>query len=820
MAIHTHTPAIEATRRTILKLLANEIPPGKVVADTNSEFARWITFYGLQDRLRGRSDPRLTDSSHPLIHTDMSACILCYRCVRICEEVAGQSVWRAWNRGAETRIRPAGGGPLAPSDCTSCGACVDTCPTGAIHDAGANGNDPPFTETRTVCPYCAVGCEVYLATSAEGKVSFSRPATDAVVNRGHVCAKGRYGFDFVHAPDRVTDPLVRLNGGWRHVSWEDAIARVARTLTAIRDRFGPDSIGILGSARATNEENYLTQKFARVVIGTNNVDCCARVCHAPSAAALKRVFGTGAATNSFADIEQARAFLVCGANPSENHPVVGARIQRAVEHGARLVVIDPRRTHLATHAEHHLQLLPGTNVALLNAMACAIVEEGLYDRSFVPAHLQSWEEYRAFIRQFLPERVAPICRVEAELIRAAARLYASTRPAMSFHGLGVTEHEQGTDGVLALANLAILTGNIGKAGSGVNPLRGQNNVQGAAHMGCEPGTLTGGVALKAGRAAFEKAWRLALPSSPGMDLMQMMDAASCGRLKALWVIGYDVALTNPEGSFTAAALNSLDFLVVQDMFLNETARHGASVFLPAASVVEKDGTFMNSERRVQRIRQSIPPVGHARPDWRIICDLAAAMGMGESFAYPSPERIWDEIRSVWPAAAGITYPRLDHGGIQWPCPAEDHPGTPILHGDILKSARTFPLVRVDFHDSSERTTATFPFLLTTGRCLHRFNSGTMTSRSRTAKLHPTDVLNILPLEALRLGLADGDRVRLSSKYGRCSLPVRFDSSLMPGVVFATFHDPAVSLNQVIGTARDPMTHTPQYKLTAVRIDRA
>ena len=820
MSISTHTPALEAVRRTILKLLADGVPKDEFECAPDREFYHWITAYGLRDRLRGQRDPRLEDASHPLIHADMSSCILCYRCVRICEEVAGQSVWRTWNRGAETRIRPARGTSLAQSDCISCGACVDTCPTGAIHDADAVPGDPPGEETRTVCPYCAVGCELYLATSAEGKVSFSRPATDAVVNRGHVCVKGRYGFDFVHAPDRVTDPLVRLDGGWRRVDWEDAIARVAEEFTRIRERWGPDAIGILGSARATNEENYLTQKFARAVIGTNNVDCCARVCHAPSAAALKRVFGTGAATNSFDDIEQARTFLVCGANPSENHPIVGARIKRAVQHGARLVVIDPRQTHLAAHADHHLQLLPGTNVALLNAMACVVVEEGLYDPAIVPEHVESWEDYRSFIRQYTPERVASTCRVEAETIRAAARLYATAKPAMCFHGLGVTEHEQGIDGVIALANLAVLTGNFGKPGSGVNPLRGQNNVQGAAHMGCDPRSLTGGIYLNEGRARFEKAWGAALPSSPGMDLMQMMEAAASGRLKALWVIGYDIALTNPQGSFTTAALKSLELLVVQDMFLNETTRHGASVFLPAASSVEKDGTFMNSERRVQRIRQAIAPLGCARPDWQIICDLATAMGKRYSFAYSSPEQIWDEIRSIWPAAAGITYPRLDcSGGIQWPCPSEDHPGTSVLHDDVLSSARTLPLVRLDLHDSSEPTTVEFPFVLTTGRCLHQFNSGTMTSRSRTAKLHPTDVLNILPLDALRLGLADGEGVRLSSKYGQCALPVQFDSSLMPGVLFATFHDPAVFLNQIVGPGRDPVTHTPQYKLIAVRIDR-
>lgn len=607
--------------------------------------------------------------------------------------------------------------------------------------------------------------------------------------------------------------------GWRFVTWPIAIAFIAENLRRIVGHYGPDSVGVLGSARGTNEENYLAQKFARVVLGTNNVDCCARVCHAPTAAAMNATLGAGAATNSFDDIEQARGFLLCGANATENHPIVGARIKQAVLHGAKLIVIDPREIELARYADVHLALKPGPNVPLLNAIACAIVDEKLFDEAALRERIAQWDEFRQFIQAFAPEKAAGLCGVDAGLIRAAARLYATAKPAMCFHGLGMTEHTQGTEGVMCLVNLALLTGNFGRPGGGVNPLRGQNNVQGSAHMGCEPGKLTGYVGLDEGRARFEKAWQAPLPTSRGLNLMQMIDAANKGTLKALWAIGYDVALTNPNAAATMQSLKSLEFVIVQDMFLNEVARECGSVFLPVASSFERDGTFMNSERRVQRVRKSIEPPGRAKADWEIICDLARAMGKGELFDFRSPEEIWEEIREVWIAGHGITYARLEQAGLQWPCPTEDHPGTTVLHAATFPSGPRAPLKRIDFNATKETISREFPFLLTTGRTLYQFNAGTMTMRTLNARFRPTDTLDISAQDAERLALGDGELVLVRSRYGEALLPIKIDPAVKPGELFATFHTTGVFLNHLTGTGRDSVTQTPEYKVTAVRIEK-
>jgi formate dehydrogenase major subunit len=746
----------------------------------------------------------------------MSQCVTCYRCVRICDEVQGQAVWRAWNRGDATQIRPEGGVSLLDSPCVSCGACADTCPTGAIEDRTAFEDGNHTTWVRTTCPYCGVGCEMNVGT-ANGEVVAVSPVQGAPVGKGHLCVKGRYAFAFNRSDERVTRPLVRVGRSWHAVEWPAAVGMVADELRRVISEYGPRAVGILGSARATNEENYLVQKFARVVVGTNNVDCCARVCHAPSAAGMKAMLGTGAATNSFDDIERAAAILVCGANPTENHPIVGSRIKQAARRGAAVIVIDPREIELARLATVHLPVRPGTNVPLLNAMACAIVEEGLFDLEFLRARVDDWETFRNFVADWAPERVAPMCGVDAGRIRAAARLYASAKPAMCFHGLGLTEHTQGTDGVACLVNLALLTGNLGIPGGGVNPLRGQNNVQGAAHMGCDPDCLTGFVPVAAAPRTFEAAWHTAPPSAPGLNLMQMMDAALTGQLKALWAVGYDVALTNPNASETCRALSALDFVVVQDLFLSETARF-ASVFLPVASSFEKDGTFMNAERRVQRVRRALPPRGDSRPDWQIVCDVARAMGKGDQFAFRGPEDIWNEIRAVWPAGRGITYARLEEDGLQWPCPSEDHPGTAMLHMGTFSGGPRAALRCIPFFPSDERACPEFPFLLTTGRTLYQFNASTMTRHTRNAELRPMDLLDVCPHDAERLGIRDGQRVKVQSRHGSMVIQVRVSVSVKPGQLFATFHSPAVFANNVTGVGRDRAVSTPEFKVTAVRVE--
>jgi formate dehydrogenase major subunit len=817
MTIDTHTHELEEWRRSLLRLLAKQYPADGLSQSPDKEFHQLIHAYSLESECLGSTSHELVDDSNPYIHVDMSQCISCFRCVRICDEVQGQFVWQIWNRGDATRIRPDSGTTLRESSCVSCGACVDTCPTGALEDKSVLSLGIPANWTRTTCAYCGTGCEMNVGTR-DGRIVVVKPVPDALVSRGHLCVKGRYAFDYVHAQDRVTQPMLRVAGAWKRVSWDEAISFTADALSRIIRQHGADGVGVLGSARATNEENYLAQKFARVVLGTNNVDCCARVCHTPTAAAMKLMLGAGAATNSFDDIDSASTILVCGANPTENHPIVGARIKEAALRGTRLIVLDPRKIELTRYATLHLQLRPGTNVPLLNAMACTIVEEGLYDEGFLKERVASFEEFRRFVQSWSPERAAPVCGVEAQQIREAARIYAGQGPAMSFHGLGLTEHSQGTEGVMCLVNLSLLTGNIGRPGTGINPLRGQNNVQGAAHMGCDPSILTGSVSLKEGHDFFSAVWQATVPTRKGLNLLDMLDAAEAGKFKALWAIGYDIFLTNANADSTRRALERMELVIVQDMFLNETAREFGSVFLPAASSFEKDGTFMNAERRIQRVRKAIAPVGASKSDWEIICDVARAMGKCEFFNFSTPEEVWNEVRSVWKAGAGISYQRLEGGGLQWPCPAEDHPGTQTLHVGAFSVGKKAALRRVEYRPTKEVADKEYPFILNTGRTLYHFNAGTMTLRTANTLLRPHDCLVISAEDAGRLGLSNGQRVRVRSRYGEAILPIKIEDSVRPGELFATFHTPGVFLNYVTSPHRDKYVSTPEYKVTAVRIE--
>ena len=819
MFILTHSSTIENERRSLVRMLAQDHPGEGLEETPEKPFYRYALQYGLTESdFNGAHEAHLIDDSNPYIHVDMSQCIVCYRCARICGEVQGQFAWMVLQRGHDTTIVPSSMSTLRESSCVSCGACVDTCPTGALEDKSFLINEPASNWTRTTCPYCGTGCEMSVGTNQNQIVSI-KPLLKAPVNHGHLCVKGRYAFNFVHATDRITAPMLRTNDGWLQVTWDDAISYLAKRLRCLLEKNGPHSIGILGSARGTNEEAYLAQKFARTVIGTNNVDCCARVCHTPTAAAMKLMIGTGAATNSYNDIEKAKTILICGANPTENHPIVGARIKQAAMNGTNLIVIDPRTIELAQYATIHLQPRPGTNIPLLNALAYTILEEDLCDGQFAHERVSEWDEFCDFIQEFPPERVEGICGVKANLIREAARLYATGKPSMCFHGLGVTEHTQGTEGVMCLVNLALLTGNIGRAGSGINPLRGQNNVQGAAHMGCDPGILTGSVPINEARELFESVWNTPIPQERGLNMLEMMDAAEAGNLKALWAIGYDVALTNANAVKTACALGSLDLVIVQDMFLNETARQFGSVFLPAASSFERDGTFMNAERRIQRIRTAIEPVGNSKPDWKIICMLAKAMGRLQLFNYNSVEEIWNEVRAVWPSGRGITYKRLDDGGLQWPCANEDEPGTEILHTQSFPIGKKATLRRIPYRPTKEVISDEFPFLLVTGRTLYQFNAGTMTMRTPNTELRATDLLDISAEDANRLDLHDRDRVRVRSAYGEAMLPIRITPSVRPGELFATFHDAGKSLNNVTSPHRDRYVKTPEYKITAVQVEK-
>lgn len=817
MELEVDTPEMVEARKEELSLLAKSYPVSAPHQAEEKLFNRWLRRYGLRADAPP-SDPNRIDDSNPYFRFDPDACIKCYRCVRICDEVQGANVWQVMDRSSETHVIPDSMGLLIDSSCVSCGACVDACPTSALVDKTRLKDGEPEAWTRTTCPYCGVGCELNVGTRGE-KIVQVLPVRDAPVNKGHLCVKGRYAHQYVHAEDRVTHPMIRRRGALVEVGWDEAIAFVASALARVKDTYGANSIGVLGSARAPNEDNYLAQKFARVVLGTNNVDCCARVCHGPTAAAMKAMLGTGAATNSYNDLELAKTIMVVGSNATENHPIIGERIRQTLKRGTKLVVIDPRRIPLADQATVHLQLKPGTNVPLLNAIAHVIFSEGLADEEFLASRTDEAEEFRAFVVEWSPDRAASICGVDPEDIRRAARVYAGNKPSMCFHGLGMTEHLQGTEGVMCLTNLALITGNMGRPGSGINPLRGQNNVQGSAHMGCEPSNLTGFVSIPDGRARFQDVWQAEVPEFPGLNLMQMLEAADRGEFKALWAIGYDVYFTNASAERTRHQFEQMELVVVQDLFLNETAKEFAHVFLPACSSFERDGTFMNAERRVQRVRPAISPVGNSKADWEIVQLVAQAMGCAHGFSFPTAEAIWEEVRKVWTPGAGMSYARLDREGLQWPCPTEDHPGTQILHREKFPIGERALLKRVDYTPTPEITSPEFPFLLTTGRTLFQFNAGTMTNRTRNKVLRPTDTLDIHPDDARSLDVSEGDRVIVRSRYGAATLPVRLDRRMRRGEVFATFHSPEVFLNLVTSGVKDRGVGAPEYKVTAVRLER-
>ncbi len=817
MTIQTHSPEIETSRKTDLKMLAHKYPLEDFLLYPDKKFHRLARQYGLKETDFAQPIKQI-DDSHTFIQVDMSRCIDCFACVRICDELQGQFVWKIIDRGQNTHIVPDSFDKFGESSCVSCGACSDVCPTGALEDKSILKKGVPTHWTKTVCPYCGTGCEMNVGTR-EGKIVQIKPAMKSPVSLGHLCVKGRYGYDFAESKDRITEPMIRKNGDWEEVSWDEAFEYTVKELRRINQTYGKESIGVLGSARATNEENYLAQKFARVCFETNNVDCCARVCHTPSAAALKMMLGTGAATNSFHDVELAKTIMICGANPTENHPIVGAKIKQAALKGTNLIVVDPRKTELTKYAKIHLQHRAGTNIPLFNSIAYTIIEEGLIDEDFINERVEEFAEFKEFVKDYSPESVAEICDVRAEKIREAARMYATQKPSMSVHGLGMTEHIQGTESVMSLINMALITGNMGKRGTGINPLRGQNNVQGSAQMGCDPGILTGSIAIEEGREHFEKIWGKEIPTAKGKNLLAMLDTAAAGNHKALWVIGYDVFLSQANAAATEKSFREMELVIVQDLFMNETAKHFAHVFFPAVSSFEKDGTFMNGERRVQLLRQVIEPKGNARNDWEIICGLAKAYGKDEYFNFNSAEEIWNEIREVWRDAYGITYERIAESGLQWGCPATDHPGTEFLHQESFTKSKTAALKRIKYRPTQEVISDEFPFRLTTGRNLYHFNAGTMTMRTDIKKIRPSDTLDICKEDAERLQLSAGEKVRLQSRYGEAFLPIRISPTVKLSELFTTFHSAEIMLNRITSGFRDRYVHAPEYKVTAVKVEK-
>lgn len=816
MEIQTNTSEIEKLRQGLLKLIAMRYPVEQVKRFPNKQLHRYFISYGLEHYLSRMDIFHNIDDSHPYIYVNRSLCIYCNRCIRICEEIQGQFVWQLWFRGNNLQIRPGLSSKLSESTCVSCGACVNTCPTGALEDKTVIEYGEPDRYVKTTCVYCGVGCEMEVGVKNDRIVTI-QPSEESPVNKGHLCVKGRYAYTYVDASDRIIKPMIKDVTGWYEVSLEEAIKFISLQFKHLKDTYGGDSIAVLGSARATNEENYLIQKFTRTVLQTNNIDCCARVCHAPSAAGLRQMLGTGAATNSFDDIEYAKTILVCGANVTENHPVVGARIKQAVINGAELIVIDPRRIELADYADIFLQIQPGTNIPLFNAMCYTIIKEKLYDEEFIKSRVNGFKEFYEFLKNYTPEKVGEVCGVSAKSIKEAARIYATCKPSYSAHGLGLTEYSQGTDNVSALVNLALLTGNLGKKGTGINPLRGQNNVQGSAHMGCEPSNLTGFVSISEGKELFEKVWGINIPTSKGLNAIEIIDSALNGKLKAVWAVGYDILLTHPDVTKTREALKNLECVIVQDIFLNETAKEFGNVFIPVATNFEKDGTFMNAERRVQKVRKVIFAPDNVKTDWEIVCLLAKEMGYGKFFDYKNAEDIWNEIRKVWKAGEGISYQSIEKYGVQWPAMNDNPSGTKILHTTNFQKIDKAQFKCIEYkHNKLQKS---YPFKLITGRTLYQFNAGTFTMRTNNKILRPADYLEISPHDAKKLTLCNGDKVKVKSEYGETVMTVKIDSRVKKGIAFSTFHTSDAFTNLVTGSGYDIVTKTPQYKLTFVALEK-
>ncbi|MDX2681502.1 formate dehydrogenase subunit alpha [Streptomyces soliscabiei] len=821
--IETTTDDLVRLRRDAVEVIVSALPP-RALADGNpSELAQVCRSMGIGPDTAQDSGGRGGDDSHPYVHLDRDLCIACGRCVRMCSEVQGTFALTLVGRGGDTVVAPGTGGPWAESDCVACGGCVDTCPTGAIIQPGparglTSGVGPASARTRTTCGYCGVGCALDVVTQ-DGEVSAVLPARDGPVNRGHACVKGRFAHGFRTSPERLTRPLLRRGGTLEPVGWDEALAHVARELRAAVDAGGPDAVAAISSARATNEDNYLVQKFMRVVIGTNNVDNCSRLCHSPSAAGLTASFGLSGGTDTFDDVERADCLLVVGANPVEAHPVVGARLLRRVLHGAKLVVADPRAVGLALHADVHLRPRPGTNVALFHGLAHILLAEGLADEDFLRERATGLPELTGLLADYPPDRVADITGVPAADLVAAARLYGrAERPAIVY-GLGVTEHLHGTDGVRSLANLAILRGAVGTdRGYGVNPLRGQNNVQGASDMGALPDLLPGygKVTDPAVRARAEDVWGVPVPARPGLRIPDMFAAARAGDLRALWVIGEDVCATDPDANQVVRALDACPLVVCNELFLSETARH-ANVVLPVASWLEKDGTFVNFDRRFQRVRPAVPPPGETRTDFDIVRALAQAMGADLGCAAPADALA--ECARLAPVFAGLSHDRLDReGAVPWPCPDPDRPGEAKLYLERFATPDgRAHLAAAPYLPPGEQPDDSYPLVLVTGRRWAHYNSGSMTRRGGNLALDPVDFLDLHPDDAARYEVRGGEQVTVESRHGRARLIARVSKQTAPGQVFCSFHFPASGVNRLTSDHVDTVTSCPEYKVTAVRV---
>ena len=830
MEVTTQSERLKRLRRNVMELYISDHPLDCLTcaANGNCELQSMAGAVGLrQVRYGYEGENHLgqdKDESNPYFSFDPGKCIVCSRCVRACEEVQGTFALTIDGRGFASHVAAGMDEPFLASECVSCGACVQACPTATLMEKSVIEIGQPEHSVVTTCAYCGVGCS-FKAEMRGTEVVRMVPYKEGKANRGHSCVKGRFAWGYTQHKDRILKPMVRekITDPWREVSWDEAIGRVASEFRRIQAQHGRGAIGGITSSRCTNEETYLVQKLVRAVFGNNNTDTCARVCHSPTGYGLSKTFGTSAGTQDFDSVEAADVIVVIGANPTDAHPVFASRMKKRLRAGAKLIVVDPRRTDLvrSAHIEaaHHLPLRPGTNVALLNALAHVVVSEGLVNEPFVRERCEAdaFADWAAFILrpENSPEAVAAFTGVPAEAIRSAARLYASGGNAAIYYGLGVTEHSQGTTAVMAMANLAMATGNIGRRGVGVNPLRGQNNVQGSCDMGSFPHEFTGyrHVSDEATRRLFEQDWGVRLDPEPGLRIPNMLDAALDGSFLGLYVQGEDIVQSDPDSKHVIAGLAAMECVVVQDLFLNETANY-AHVFLPGSTFLEKDGTFTNAERRIARVRKVTPPrAGLA--DWEITLAIAKAMGLAMHYAHPS--EIMDEIARLTPTFAGVSYAKLDAlGSIQWPCNDKAPEGTPVMHiGSFVRGKGNFLIT--EYVPTDEKTGPRFPLLLTTGRILSQYNVGAQTRRTDNVVWHEEDMLEIHPHDAEQRGVRNGDWVRLESRSGATSLRARITDRVAPGVVYTTFHHPSTQANVVTTDYSDWATNCPEYKVTAVQV---
>jgi formate dehydrogenase alpha subunit len=828
MNVTTNSEAISASRKMTLEFLLSEHRTRCTICDADGDctLQDYAYEYGADESrfpnlVPEDTGPVFTDG-HKGIEYDPALCVRCQRCVQICAEVAMAEALTLKGRALDVCVSTAFDLPLNETSCELCGLCVSTCPTGALWDTAAKGHGraKDLKKVRTTCTYCGVGCQIDLNVNPKTN-RLVRVTSEAGIgsNDGNTCVKGRFGAQFVHSPERLTTPLIRENGEFREASWDEALTYAGKRLAEIRDEHGPEGIAFLSSCRCTNEENFLMQKMARAAGKTNNIDQCATTCHAPTVAGLATSFGSGAMTNSIEEIKHVDTLFIIGSNPTEAHPIVGLEMKKALRKGAKMVVCDPRKTWVAQHADVHIQHEPGTDNFLINAMMKYIIEQNWYDKKFVEDRCENFEALCENVKDYDVEEAARVCGVKADDIREAARLYAHGTPSAIFYTLGITEHTCGTENVMNLANLSMLCGQIGKLSSGVNPLRGQNNVQGGCDMGAIHSVFPGyqKVADPAMREKFGSAWNVEIPTNKGGRITDFIEKAHEGVLKGFYAFGEDPVQSEPNKTLVVESLEKLDFIVVQEIFMTETAKL-ADVVLPATCFAEKDGTFTNSERRVQRIRKALDPPGEARPDWQIICDVSTAMGY--PMRYDSASDVFDEMASLTPSYGGISYERIDEEGLQWPCPTKGHPGTQYLHEGRFTRGKGL-MQAIKFRPPAETPDDDYPLILSTGRTLYHYNIGNMTRENEAiTQKQNENFVEMNPIDAEQLGIEDGGPARVTTRRGSIVVTAHVSNKVRPGALWMPFHFTEASTNLLTNDAFDNITRTAEYKCCAAKVEHA